>query len=210
MPAVVSSLSFGSSSSSALDRREELGDTARDHGRERRCRCACAALRERAVLVGVLAAGLAERVPALRLGAPRAAAPASAAGLPGQRTGHARPCSHCGRGDKRFLTAQPGVRGARLGGQLRVPRGTPDFFPEGAGSSRPAGVARRAAAGYLQSRRGTEPQRARPPRCEAAPPTKDGLRAGRSGFLKRLGTASSFSAPAAHQREPDCERGSTM
>src|SRR5271155_4181545 len=37
-----------------------------------------------------------------------------------------------------------------------------------------------------------EPQRARPPRCEAAPPTKKGPRTRQSGFLKRPGTASFF------------------
>ena len=47
-------------------------------------------------------------------------------------------------------------------------------------------------AGYFESRRGTEPQRARPPRCEAAPPARQGPRARPSGFLKRPGTASLF------------------
>src|ERR1700730_8184915 len=45
---------------------------------------------------------------------------------------------------------------------------------------------------YFESRRGTEPQRARPLRCEAAPPKTKGPRAGRDGFLKRLGTASLY------------------
>ncbi len=45
---------------------------------------------------------------------------------------------------------------------------------------------------YLRARRGTEPQRARPPRCEAAPPKPTGLRVSRSGFLKRPGAASLF------------------
>ena len=47
-----------------------------------------------------------------------------------------------------------------------------------------SGVANGPGASYFGSRRGTKPQRARPPRCEAAPPKRKGLRAGPSGFLK--------------------------
>ena len=47
-------------------------------------------------------------------------------------------------------------------------------------------------ASYVAPRRGTESQRARPPRCEAAPPKLEGLRVGWGGFLKRRGTASFF------------------
>src|ERR1700760_4798160 len=54
------------------------------------------------------------------------------------------------------------------------------------------GLARRVASSYFESRRGTEPPRARPLRCEAAPPTKKGPRTGRSGFLKRPGSASLY------------------
>ncbi len=43
---------------------------------------------------------------------------------------------------------------------------------------------------YLRARRGTEPQRARPPRCEAAPPKPRRRKVTRGGFLKRPGTAS--------------------
>src|SRR4029077_9083957 len=57
------------------------------------------------------------------------------------------------------------------------------------------GVAFALGASYFESRRGTEPQRARPLRCEAAPPTKEGFRAGRSGFLKRPGSASLLCCP---------------
>jgi hypothetical protein len=45
-------------------------------------------------------------------------------------------------------------------------------------------------ASYVAPRRGTESQRARPPRCEALPPKLEGLRVGWGGFLKRRGTAS--------------------
>ena len=72
--------------------------------------------------------------------------------------------------------------------------GLPRFFRNVRGSSL-RGVAIAQGKSYFESRRGTEPQRARPPRCEAAPPTEEGLRAGPSWFLKRPGTASiSFSA----------------
>ena len=40
------------------------------------------------------------------------------------------------------------------------------------------GLASTRGSSYVESRRGTEPQRARPLRCEAAPPTKEGPRAG--------------------------------
>ena len=43
---------------------------------------------------------------------------------------------------------------------------------------------------YVVSRRGTESQRARPPRCEAAPPKPERRKASWGGFLKRPGTAS--------------------
>jgi hypothetical protein len=43
---------------------------------------------------------------------------------------------------------------------------------------------------YVVFRRGTESQRARPPRCEALPPKLEGLRVRRGGFLKRPGAAS--------------------
>src|ERR1700677_3646781 len=45
---------------------------------------------------------------------------------------------------------------------------------------------------YVAPRRGTDSQRARPPRCEAAPPKLERRKASRGGFLKRPGTASFF------------------
>jgi hypothetical protein len=49
-----------------------------------------------------------------------------------------------------------------------------------------------AGASYVAPRRGTESQRARPPRCEALPPKPERRKASRGGFLKRRGTASFF------------------
>ena len=43
---------------------------------------------------------------------------------------------------------------------------------------------------YVAARRGTEPQRARPSRCEAAPPKPERRKASCGGFLKWRGTAS--------------------
>jgi hypothetical protein len=45
-------------------------------------------------------------------------------------------------------------------------------------------------AAYVGDRRGTEPQRARPLRCEAAPPERERRKASRGRFLKWPGTAS--------------------
>ena len=53
-----------------------------------------------------------------------------------------------------------------------------------------------AATPMMELRRGTEPQRARPPRCEAAPPRPERRKAARDGFLKRPGAASVSFIPA--------------
>jgi hypothetical protein len=55
----------------------------------------------------------------------------------------------------------------------------------------------------LGGRRGTERQRARPSRCEAAPPSSNHRKVGRGGSLKRLGTASAISV--ANSRPLVCE-----
>jgi hypothetical protein len=64
---------------------------------------------------------------------------------------------------------------------------------------------------YVAPRRGTESQRARPPRCEAAPPELKRRKARRGGFLERPGTAS-FSFTSARQPgvEEVCEDASPI
>ncbi len=54
---------------------------------------------------------------------------------------------------------------------------------------------------YVLPRRGTESQRARPPRCEAAPPKPERHKRAGAGFLKRPGTASFFVMPG-HWNSP--------
>ena len=77
------------------------------------------------------------------------------------------------------------------------------IFSEYAGCNPSEGLRCAREGSYVLSRRGTESQRARSPRCEAAPPIKKGLRAGPDRFLKRRGTASSlFHGP--------CGRGRTV
>ncbi len=93
--------------------------------------------------------------------------------------------SHCGTADKQRLTGHiepsPGPGGA-AGRFFRKVRKVPF-----------RGLAFPAGRGYFESRRGTEPQRARPMRCEAAPPARRRLSGLiQTGFLERLGTASFF------------------
>ena len=137
--------------------------------------------------------------PAAARGAP-AAAPEAPAAAPGW-TRRTRDCPwiHCGRVHKRPLTVFAGHSRAR-----RAIAGSPECFAGGAADLEQApffrnernrskmGLATGQRRGYFESRRGTEPQRARPLRCEAAPPVKEGPRARRSRFLKRLGTASLY------------------
>src|ERR1700733_8679714 len=59
------------------------------------------------------------------------------------------------------------------------------------------------AGSYLECRRGFEPSRARPPRCEAAPPETESPRAGSEGFLTRLRAASLLFSHRIRQRVGD-------
>src|SRR5580700_11366333 len=65
------------------------------------------------------------------------------------------------------------------GGLLRVA-----VFSGMCGIEHPVGLQSDGGPSYVECRRGTEPQRARPLRCEAAPPARKGPRAGPTGFLK--------------------------
>jgi hypothetical protein len=103
------------------------------------------------------------------------------------RTRRRSPCLHSGSSSKRFLTAISGgcalLRG-KMAADTRSPAVPSARFSRKVRNRPSSGVAIRLGGSYFKFRRGTKPQRARPPRCEAAPPDRKGPRARPGRFLK--------------------------